>query len=330
MSTASTPQTVTPAVADVAMEHRSEPSSPRAPPEPLGLTIPRFAIGLTHPLSLNEEIHVIRKSRPTDLHFPSHPVPMDHDRDHSRTCIYLIENLPPEFTERSLGEFLRMPTKFLRFKILSVNENRGRFDVPLVANTVLSLPGTAIIRSDRSDLDHMLAYGRKCFLTPISSLLQILQRIYSVLKVGFLPPSSSEPQSKFGGGLGRKSASGGVGKFWIRSAAGLLSEDEWRHRGAVAVELDGEWTVAKFSRIEMRDAACDCFIVGIELTALAKFETGLSEINNELVLTENVEAESHFRHPSLESLFEPTSTPALKPTPVTQYMPPLPLPRSRR
>lgn len=335
MSSSSTPQTVTPAIPDVFMANGgSEPSSPPVVVEPAGLSVPKFAIRITQPISLNEQIFSVRKSRPVEIHFPSFDAPRADHHAHSTICV--IEDVPSEFTESSLTQFLKIPSMFLKFRILSVNENRGRFQTPFVVNSIITIPGIALIKSPRPDVDHMLAYGNKSPVRPITSFQEVLERIYTSLKRGYLPPASTEGQSKFGGGLGRKSASGGIGKFWIRSANGALSEDEWRQRGAVAVDSDGEWTLAKFARIELRDAACDSFIVGIELIAGERFETGISQVitaSNEshLVLTENVETESHFRVLRLESLFAQRAVAPVPPTlPAGPNIPPLPLPRSRR
>jgi hypothetical protein len=69
-----------------------------------------------------------------------------------------------------------------------------------------------------------------------------------------------------------------------------MSEDEWRSRGAVSVEANDRYTVAKFARIELRDAACDSFIVGIELGVSQKFEVAVSSVSGEVVQFENSDA----------------------------------------
>jgi hypothetical protein len=145
----------------------------------------------------------------------------------------------------------------------------------------------------------MVAYAQKStfeHIQGVSSFQEhVLGSIYQFLSKNYVPPAGADSASigaaKFGGGIGRKSAAGQSGRFIIRARAGLITDEEWRQRGAAGVESNDVHTVAKFSRIEIRDAACDSFIVGIELGGHGKgFEVGISAICNETVFIENTEA----------------------------------------
>lgn len=309
MSQSSSPLTTTPSAADVRqplspVDMGAEPmvSTPAVPRE---LEIPAFAKNLSKPLSLKEDLsQVPRKHVPiSKSHIPSS---FEEDTDspdkymHVEGVYYTVRNISSRFTETSLGRFLgSSDVGFLRFKILSVYEQKGRFEPPLVPQQIVSIPGTAIVKT-RSGVTHMIAYAEKSEFEPFNSgddvHAFVIRTIFDHLASRFVPATAdqatvSSGAPKFGGGLGRKSAGVQPARYMIRSRVGLLSDEEWKQRGAVTVDSDSEWTVAKFPRIELRDTACDSFIVGIELGTRAnkRFEVGLSVIANTMVFIENME-----------------------------------------
>ena len=274
-----------------------------SPSIPRELQIPEFARNLTKSVSLKMDLTELKR-KPMPLHVSSLPVFQDGTDEVSNRATsppeqsyYIVTKISSRFTESSLRSFLGPESRigFVRYKILSVNENKGRFEPPLVPQQILTVPGTAIALT-RSGVSYMLAYAEKSEFHPLESSRTILELIYQKLMEKYVAiadqPVASSGGPKFGGGLGRKSAGNQPARYIVRSPVGLLSEEMWRQRGASVVDSDNEWTVAKFSRIELRDSSCDSFIVGIELSSRSsskRFEIGISAINGTMVLIENHE-----------------------------------------
>jgi hypothetical protein len=326
MSQSSSPHTTTP-TGDVRqplspMESVSEPhgSTPVGPRE---LQIPEFAKSLTQPLTLKEDLTKLpRKNLPVSKFL----IPSSFEEDFHSTnssmhidgVSYTVRNISPRFTDNSLAKFLgTQDVGFFRFKILSVNEQKGRFEPPLVPQQIVTIPGMAIVKT-RANVTHMLAYAQKSEFEPFESISAmhafVMKTIFTNFSSKYMAAGPDQPTAscsgpKFGGGLGRKAAGSQPARYMVRTRVGLLSDEEWKQRGATAVDSDSQWTVAKFPRIEVRDAACDSFIVGVEIgnKTSKRFEIGLSEINHEMVFIENMEQPSEgvppFRQMSSDVFF---------------------------
>jgi hypothetical protein len=308
MSQSSSPQTTTPSGPDVRqplspMDLTSEQRLPIALPREL--TIPEFAKSLTKPVPLKEDLSQIPR-KPTPL--PKSILNMFHEnRSQLRSVsttekddsprLYVIRDLSHRFTEASLASFLgTRKAGYFKFRVLSVNEQRGRFDPPLIPQQLIIISGLAIAMT-RSNVTHLVAYAKKSRLEPLVEPQNfVLDVVFEYLRKHFISfsvdqGSLSSGGPKFGGGIGRKSGGSQPARYLIRSRIGFLTDSEWKNRGAVSVDSDDIWCVAKFSRIEIRDAACDSFIVGIELGSRfgKRYEIGLSGINGKMVMIENLE-----------------------------------------
>ena len=251
MSQLSSPLTTTPPAGvtgqplspmDLSTEIR--PSSPSVPQE---LHIPLFARNVTKPLSLKEDLSKLpRKSFP--LSSSSLPIPPKTEDMKNRNelnptsnkvSFYIVRNVSKRFTESSLRSFLGSESNvgFFRYRVLSVNEYKGRFEPAIVPQQVLTIPGTAIALT-RSGVSYMLAYAEKSKFEPLESASSLLVMIFDDLTKRYVSTADQTAGSaasgalKFGGGLGRKSAGNQPSRYILRAPIGLLSEEDWKNRGA--------------------------------------------------------------------------------------------------
>jgi len=233
--------------------------------------------------------------------------------------LLIIENLSPQFTQRSINEFAKVhvpiPVEIIlpRIRILSVNENLkgtmkssiSKIGEKFTINTFAVLidrrsePGKPLIG------ESIVAYGRKSQITQFNSE-KILKNIFSFFEINFSPNFSNEPSpteggsgAKFGGGLSRRSAAPSPapsgGRFIIRVPTQIvekMNEDELRRKGVVGqVKTNNNTLISlRFTRMEIRDAACESFIVSLEI--FENREIGLSKIRDTIVVLENLRDET--------------------------------------
>jgi len=257
---------------------------------------------------------------------PTKPAPCDDE-------FLFLANFPSQFTQSSIETFVRrfipFPAAIIipRVKILSFNENQKGTLRTINPGERIHVNTFAILHDKRPRRtpslvgESLLAYGQKATILPIDSI-RVLEDILSFFEHKYWTPSFAHQHpsptegggSKFGGGLKRGSAptSTAGAKFIIRvptSAVAHISEEEWKRRGVVSSDQtnDGSLTALKFSRMEIRDAACDSFIISLEL--FDNREIGLSRLGDALAIVENIKSEKDLQNfPHITSFYPPRST----------------------
>lgn len=245
-----------------------------------GLRIPRFAHGMTTPATLNEPLSVWRKPRPSgSLGHPTDavretsgdPPPVEKSRQG------IIANISRYFTEASLKKFAGpdLSLIFPKIKILSMNDNcKGKFGGGVSPEDPHVVTSFAVFtRLSPRAPEFMLAYGQKSHFVYTDLEWEFVSQIYKHFATRLWAPhiitaqqASAPAESKFGGGLGRRSSASQPARFGIRGKSNSLKklgDDDFKRLGVSATEEIGEFTVLRFSRIEQRDFACDSFIVGL-------------------------------------------------------------------
>ena len=259
-----------------------EPSPPPVVRQTSGLRIPQFAASVTEPLSLNERISVFRKPKPVGpKRFISDNESMTSSpltpRDSDSRKFSILVNLSSKCSESALKNLIPFARVcYPRIRVISISENcRGKFDQSaLRLNELISVPSLAIADMAGRTATHLIAYGTKSDI--VSSDLEwtffaAIFRYFSSIPDAWTPvPLPPQGESKFGGGLGRRSAAGQLaGRFVIRGRysglESLLTEDEMKRRGIVAAEREGEFMILRFTRMEQRDFACNSFILCFEV-----------------------------------------------------------------
>ena len=243
-----------------------------------------------------------------------------------------VADLAPQFTPSSIQAFasscIPFPAAIImpRVKVLSFNENQKGTLRNVNAGEKFSVNTFAIFHDKRPNKttkslvgEAIIAYGHKSPIQPIDSM-RILEEIFSFFQCKFWTPISASQHpsptegggSKFGGGLKRGSAAptaAAGAKFIIRVPTTEVIDDEWKRRGVVSVEQTngGILTALKFSRMEIRDAACDSFIISLEI--FENREIGLSRIGESLAIVENLKSEKDLQDfPDINMFYPPRST----------------------
>lgn len=283
------------------------------PPGP-SLRIPRFAQSLTQPISLSEELGPIfrmpRRTERTGRISPmtSRPPSRAAELEHSAAHLLLL-NLPPLFTQQSIEEFakstgLSFTPVFPLIRLLSVNDNqKGSFvfspKSPLLVNSF-----AIIARGGSTGLldQQLMAYGQAAWFEIFQDDFSIYTQIHAFLSaprfwVPSLRSAPATPDSRFGGGLARRSnVSFAKPRFALRGRTvdlGPISENDWKKRGAVAVDFSnqGRITNVRFTRMEIRESVLDSFVVHLELVNFGAKEVGISLVRvggeDKAVLLEN-------------------------------------------
>lgn len=292
------------------------------------LEVAKFMNNVRHPVSLSEALTVKRKPNPVGISLPQLRLPDDVVGDDNKPCneqIFIVSPLSERCSEASLQLLFSGGTLFVpRIKLLVLNDNaKGRFTVLHRLGTNMNLRNFAIVQMNRKSCPEFLsAYGIKSFFHAISGdhfkdHFELCRMIHKYFCSNWeMSPASPEIHTKFGGGLARKSAASNSvnqilhAKYSIRGLfedLKFVPEEEWKRRGAVAVETDSLFTVVKFSRIEQRDFACDSFILGFDISGT---EIGLSQIRTPkglvLVSIENGST-NEFKHIDFKKLISPHS-----------------------
>ena len=304
------------------------------------LRLPKFVnhVNWTTPPTLTETIEFMRleeimKSEPPLLSTNMTPTISTKHTDGDE--YYYIPNIPREFTATSIqnfaNQFIPFPVAIFlpRVKVLSFNENQKgvlksfHSGEKFVVNTFAILNDR---RSYRQSLlgESLVAYGQKSPIERIDTI-RILNDVYVFFEKKFWTPiytqqpspgetTTGSLSSKFGGGLSKRTSvtnSSSSTRFIIRiptSCASSFTEDDLKRRGVVATEQtnNGELTALKFSRMEIRDAACDSFILAIEI--FENREIGLSRINDSIAILENLKSDKDLLDfPPLTSFYPPRS-----------------------
>jgi hypothetical protein len=272
--------------------------------------MPSFVAGLTKLPTFDEELRIVQMN-------PDEPVTSRMDIstpeipfDTTRT--YVVKNISARATQNSLNDHLAnsgfsvvMPV----CRIMSLLENQqGTFANVKVGElvTVASF-GTLVKKS--SDTPKISPVGQILYAYGEASPIVEMDRLSWILMDGIVEfftsrcfAKSHEPVApegtKFGGGLARKSAGNTCGRYVIRGRTCDLenvSEEGWKRKGAISVEYtnNGDMCVIRFAKADTRNAACDSFIVLVELVCPNNTyrELGLSRINTATVLVEDYKDE---------------------------------------
>ena len=243
-----------------------------------GLRIPRFVRGITTPATLNESLSVWRKPQPSgNLSLPADaaressgdPQPVEKSRKG------IIANISRYFTEASLKKFAGpdLSLIFPKIKILSINDNcKGKFGGGISPDEPHIVTSFAVFNrlSPRAP-EFIIAYGQKSHFVYTDLEWEFVSQIFKHFATRFWAPhittaqqASGPAESKFGGGLGRRSSASQPARFCIRGKSNSLKklgDDDFKRLGVSATEEVGQFTVLRFSRIEQRDFACDSFIL---------------------------------------------------------------------
>ena len=294
---------------------------------PAELKLPQFVMTSRDVQTLSEKIRFVRlKELIQDQ--PTHtPESSSSQKICAQDEYLMICDFPHQFSQASADAYtahlIPFPAAIIlpRVKVLSFNENQKGALRNLTPGEKVCINSFAILHdkqsADHASLvgEHLIAYGRKSLIQKINSI-KVLDEIFSFFENRFWTPTNLQETnfSKFGGGLKRAAAAPTAvagAKFIVRVPSDVVanvSEEDWKRRGVVSFEPtnNGTMTALKFSRMEIRDAACDSFILSLEI--FGNREIGLSRLYNSVAIVENLKSEKDLHDfPEINRFYPPRS-----------------------
>ncbi len=315
--------------------------------------VPSFVAQLTQPPAFEEIIEI--SQMPPHM-FEDQTNGGMHPRTNDTTCtnppprdfsVYAVKNISVRASQKSLNEHLSQSSHSLLLpecRVTSLADNQLGTFTNVKVGEIVTVVSFGILLNNASHKqtketksltnEHLFAYGEASPVVQLDALGWILlESITEFFGAKFYIPKISDPASvdapKFGGGLSRRSGASTRGRYVIRGRTcdmESVSEEEWKRKGAISVEFtnNGALTVVRFPKNEVRNGACDSFILLVDLvnSVTPNREIGLSKVNACTVLVENYKDE-------IETV--PEYIPAMvgAPVPSAYVSRPMPSPRPR-
>lgn len=310
-----------------------EPSALPSPRSRSGVSIPSFVANLKERPSFEESIRIAQLPESWMDDNGDEAMTPRASKDDSMAAIpptYIVTHISHRATQRSLNDHLsdsKYSILLPACRVLSLMDNmQGSLGNIKVGDLVTVVSFGILVPKSHAETksligEHLYAYGEAGRIEVMDPLgWKLLDAVFGFFYSKHFTPKSVDQNAdgpKFGGGLSRRSGVSTRGRYTIRGKTDDLdsvTEDEWKRRGAYSVEQSnsGALTVIRFAKNETRNAACDSFILLVEIGPDHR-EIGLSQVNSRTVLIENYKDEIEEIPDFLPLSLIPSSMPTPRP-----------------